>query len=368
VNEFKPSLDYPDTIRVIRGSYTVQIPDELGVICDTTLSYYPYIEHFHGLLKKGGVCSAGPLHAFKNQRQPCLGCDKFWEQREMGNKKGAMGKREMYALTVMHFAPYAKVEQLDFHTKQVRRNSKGEPYMEWVQMLPHERMKFQGREMREWNLMHWSLGFGHMTSLTDYAKTAIGQSCKNCGGVGCIIPVALTCRNCGNALLEYESTSLNPKQIDAMVDNAVKCPHCGFNDMLNEYINCSKCGNGARADIYDVNIQLKKVQPSDGSNNNMLNCQGHSNPGPIDSRFAEFAKPLDLPDIYAPTPLIKQAEIWGINPQPTAPIQQQFRPYTQQGPVAPTQPMPPQQQYQQPPFWNPMSSGFCGPGDGSLKY
>ena len=341
VNEFKPSLDYPDTIRIIRGSYEVEIPDERGQLSKIRLAYFPFIEHFHGTLKKGAVCSAGPLHAFKNMRQPCLGCDKFWEQREMGNKKGAMGKREMYALTVMHFAPYAKVEQIDRHTGQVRRSQTGEPYMEWVQVLPHERMKYQGREMREWNLMHWALGYGHMTSLTDYAKTTIGQSCRNCGGMNCIVPIALTCQNCGNALLEYESTTLTPKQIDQMIDNPVRCPHCGNEGFLNEVLNCSNCGQGARADIYDVNIQVKKVQPSDGSNNNMLNCQGHSAPGPIDPRFAEHAKPLDLPKIYAPDSLEVQAEKWGINisaqaqqmPQNVQP--QQFRPYGQSGLVAP---------------------------------
>jgi len=354
VNEYQPSLDYPDTIRIIRGSYEVDMADQNGQLFKQRLSWFPFVDHFHGVLKRGAICSAGPLHNWKNQRQPCHGCDIFWGQREAGQKKGPMGKREMYALTVMHFAPYAKVEQVD-RAGQIRRNNNGEPYMDWVEVLPHERMKYQGREMREWNCMHWSVGWGHWSVLFDYAKD-IGKSCRVCGGRDSITSMAWLCQNCGDAVIDMESTALAPKQIDDLTINPCRCPHCGHEGYLKEAINCNNCGNGDRADIFDVNLQVQRLRSNDGSTQTTLQIKGWSNPGPIDPRFAEFAKPLDLPKIYTPDSLDAQAERWGLRTQaPTAPQgQQPYRPYAQpQGqpqmpPMQQMQQMPPQQQWQQP--------------------
>lgn len=328
VNEFQPSLDYPDNIRIIRGAYEVPTADKDGQLITQRLSWFPFVDHYHGTIGRGAICSAGPLHNWKNLREPCHGCDIFWAQRENGQKKGPMGKREMYAMTVMHFAPYARVERMD-KQGQVRRNQSGEPFMDWVRVQPHERALFQGREMREWNLMHWSVGWGHWSVLFDYAKD-IGRSCKACGAKDSIVSIAHICKQCGDAVIDMETTQLPPKQIDELTINPCRCPHCGHEDYLSEVLHCENCGNGERADLFDVNLQVQRLRANDGSTQTTLQIKGWSNPGPIDPRFAEYATPLDLPTIYTPDSLEHQAERWNLTSGPVAAPGQTFhRPYAQ---------------------------------------
>lgn len=366
---YKPGLDVPDTIRLVRGMYEVPVATNTGQVEMRRLFYFPYVDHYHGILKKGAICSAGPAHAFKNLREPCHGCDMFWQGKESGRKsRGPMSKRDMYGFTVLHYAPYAKMEQVDRETGQIRTNNEGKPFYEWVRVLPHERQKYQGREMRDAHVLHWSLGFGHWNVLVDYDKH-IGASCRNCGGVDCIQSEAWGCKSCGELIIDVSSTHLSPKQIDDITMAPVKCPKCGTEAFLQEYINCTKCGNGARADLFDVDLTVKRIAASDGSNQNVLSIVKWSEPRPIDQRFIEIAKPLDLPKIFSPDSLERQAQIWQITAAPV-PQEPQYRQYTPQAPQqqpmqqawsAPQQPMqqmpvqqPVQQQWVQQPMPQPM--------------
>lgn len=309
-DRFQPSTDEPDEVRVLKGNYEVKIGQQDGSIITQTLFYYPYIEHFNATLKKGGQCSAGPLGMFKGKGEPCLGCDQFWADKNAGRKNGPMSRRELWAFTVLHYATYAKVPQVDRTTGQTKTNDQGVAYTNWERVLPHERLKFQGMEMRDFNVMHWSLGFGHSQVLMDYDKE-IGRSCSSCGGRDSIVCEAWTCGHCGEALIEPSTTTLSPKEIDEFTSKPVRCAACGTEGMLQEIISCQRCPNAKRAEIFDVDIRVKRVQPPDNTNQTKLIVTGWSDPRPIDVRFAEFAKPLALDKIFAPTPIEKQQEMWG---------------------------------------------------------
>lgn len=327
VNRFQPSTDDPDQIRILKGHYEIEIANQDKELVKQTLYYFPYIEHFHGSMKKGGICSAGPLGMFKGMGQPCLGHDIYWADKNAGKKNGPMSMREMSAFTIVHFASYAKAEQTD-DQGQVKKNDKGEPYWNWVRVLPHERQKYANKEMRDFNVMHWSLGFGHLNTLMEYDKE-IGKSCRSCGTRDSIVCEAWTCGHCGEALIEPATTILSPKEIDEFTGKEVRCAQCQQVGYLQEIISCSACPNPTRAEIFDVDMQVKRVKsPDANSNQTSLIIPTWTNPRPIDQRYAADAKNLPLDKIFAPTPIEKQQEMWGgVGARQPVTNQQLSRPY-----------------------------------------
>lgn len=322
LDAFKPSTTEPDEIRILRGVYEVEVGLQDGSIQTQVLPYMPYTEHFHGGLRKGSVCSAGPLAAFKDKRDPCRGCDIFWAEKSAnrGNKKGgAMSKRDMYSFSILHYAPYALVEQVGTDM-QVRTDNEGKPYMNWTRILPHEvhSPKFQGRERRDAQVLHWDIGYGHWNTLLEYDKE-IGKSCVSCGGRDSIKCEAWVCQHCGEALIEMDSTTHTTKEIEDLTSGDVRCAHCQEVGRLNEIISCTSCGSARRADIFDVDMRVKRVADPKGGNQTTLMIPGWSNPRGIDQRFADFAKPMDLKKIFTPTPMEKQEELYGAGSSPSAP-------------------------------------------------
>lgn len=327
-DRFQPSTDEPDEIRIVKGHHEVELGQPDGTIVKQVLYYFPYTEHFHGTMKKGGVCSAGPLGMFKGKGQPCLGCETYWADKNAGKKNGPMNKRELSAFSVLHYATYGKIPQIDRQTGQPRTNDKNEPYYEWARILPHERHKYQGVDLRDYNVMHWSLGFGHSKVLEDYDKE-IGKSCKSCGGRDTIHMEAWLCRGCGEALIDASTTTFSPKEIDEITNKKVRCASCQNDGLLQEMVSCTSCPHGQRADIFDVDIKVKRSAPTDNSNQTQLIVTGWSNPRAIDQRFVEVAKPMALEKIFAPTTYEKQQELWGGRAPVTG--QQLSRPYGQGG-------------------------------------
>ena len=319
IDKFNPSTDTPDEIRILRGNYEVLIGVQTGVpptysIEKQILPYYPFVEHFHGGLKRGCVCSAGPFAAFKDKRDECPGCDQHWAERSAnrGTKnKGAMARRDMYSFSVLHYAPYAYIEQRDRDTMQIRTDDNGKPYMEWVRILPNERNdpKFQGKEKRDAHVLHWDIGFGHWNTLLEYDKE-IGQSCRACGGRDTIVLEAWLCPACGTDLIDPNTTTYKPEELADLLKGEVTCASCKEVVRLTEAISCKGCNNAERADIFDVDMRVKRVAPPDGGNQTTLMVPGWSNPRGIDQRFVDLAKPLDLKKIFTPTPPDKQREIF----------------------------------------------------------
>ncbi len=326
VNRYQPSTDESDTIRLIKGNYEVEIGQQDGTIDKVNLYYFPYIEHFHATKQKSGFCSAGPLGMFKGKGQPCLGCEEFWADKNAGKKNGPMSRRELSAFTVMHFAPYAKVEQVD-DQGQVKKNDQGVPYYNWERVLPHERAKYKDKEMRDFHILHWSVGFGHLNNLMAYDKL-IGKSCKSCGGRDCITCEAWCCSHCGEALIEPATTHFSPKEVEELTGKEVRCAACQQSGMLNEIISCSSCTNPVRAEIFDVDLKIMRVKSPDPNNNvTTILVESWSNPRPVDQRYAAEAKSLPLDKTFAATDMEKQQQNWGGGSRAPVTAGQLSRPY-----------------------------------------
>jgi len=138
-NIFKPSNEGFDRIRLIPGAYEVEVGNPNGTIDKMVLEYFPFVEHYHSGLEKGGVCSGGPLYFLKLSedpskpgRAPCKGCDRFFSDMvvnpETGKKKkGPMSRSNKTAFTVLHYHPYHKTESTDRDGKVRKNEETGDP-------------------------------------------------------------------------------------------------------------------------------------------------------------------------------------------------------------------------------------------------
>lgn len=342
IDRFTPSTGEPDSIRVLKGSYKIPKGQPDGSLVEANLAYYEFIDHFHGTLHKSFTCSAGPFGEFKGKGDPCLGHEMYWADRNAGRKNGPMSKREMYSFSVLHYAPYGHIEQIDRATGAVRTNSEGVPYMTWERVFAHERNKFAGKEIVDARVLHWDMGYGHFRTLLDYDKE-IAKSCKSCGSRDSLELFAWTCSNvaeCGEVLIDMATTSFSPEEIDEITGKPVRCARCGVVGMLEDRRDCSKCDNPSRSEIFDVDLKVKRiVDPTGKSNGTTLAITGWSNPGPIDARYTEIAKSLDLAKIFAPTPYEKQREMMGAAAAPARqPVTSHTREFTTLSPDGKTTP------------------------------
>lgn len=348
-DNYKPSTVEPDRIRLILGAYDyIQVNGKKEKILHK-LPYMRFAEHFDGRTKGSTICSAGPFVMYRDLRDPCLGCDLYWEGG--GKKESRVSRREMYALTLLNYGTFHEVEETDRETGQVRMNEKtGKPYTQWVRCTGRRCDGCAaGKPTKKGHIQHWELGFGHFNALKDYSKY-VGRNCLSCGTPESILPLAYLCEHCKEAVIDMSTTTLTDEEIAKAVDDEVVCPHCGQDTFLEEVIQCSACPAPARAGLYDVDLFVKRVQGE--GNQTSLHFTGHGPIAPIDPVFD--AKPLDFEKMYAPDTLEKQSEKFKEPPRQTppktpTPNTQAARPYGGGQPQQQYSPPPAQAQYQPPP-------------------
>ena len=303
-DRFQPSTIEPDRIRFIPGEYPYDRVNESGVLEPYMLEYFRFTEHFDGKTQGSTICSAGPYAGYPDKRDPCIGCDLFWENPRKG---GRMSRRDMYSFTIFNYAVFHHMEQLDRKTGQVRISDRTkQPFMEWTQCKGRRcDMCAAGKESKKGHIQHYELGHGHFSQLSEYAEE-VGKSCRNCRGRNVIEAIAYLCEGCKNAVIDMDDTTLNNTDVKKMTHEAVVCPFCKYKGLLEEIITCQSCGDPKRADIFDVDIPFKRVQGE--GNQTTLFFVGVEPVCPIDPIYAEVAKPLDLARLYVPTSIETQAE------------------------------------------------------------
>jgi len=316
VDVFTPSEFFPDTVRIIPGAHKQLIADDNGQAVEVELPWVQFVEHYTAVVKRSSICSAGPLRFDKNNRQPCVGCDIFWEDYDIRQIKKAngdqskgpkrMSMRDMYGFTVLDYATYYKVEQVG-GDGQLRTNQQGQPYYEWVKPAsPQEIYQYANREQKQGHIMPWTMGKQHFDSLNGYADY-IGYSCAGCGNRDCIVPLMWMCPQCGTPAIDFRSTTMGPDQVNQIVTKPHRCTGCGNIVMLEEVVQCQHCQSPRRATIFDVDIQVKRTKSNDPKvRGTILQIVAFSNPQPIQPGFSELAVPIDLLKRFSPTPIQEQ--------------------------------------------------------------
>lgn len=299
-----------DVIRLFRGVHTVPqatpADDNTFVVENVKMSYFPYTEHgtdINGY--KSSICSAGPIPT-KEGRLPCIGCDRFWEGKAA--KKDLMSRHTKYAFTVLHFHPYALVPDVDKDGNE-RQDKDGKPYMSWVRTSPALlRGEHAGRETRDYNLMHWSLGYKDFQVLLTQSYS-IAERCVNCEK-GKIEVLGYSCPSCGSPRIDMANTMFSEAEVAELAKNPFTCSVCGAEGMLDPQVDCSGCANPIRADIFDVDLYVKQPLDPKTGKRGPVNFVGFSEPGPVPERYLAGENPifqqLELDKLFAPTPLEEQ--------------------------------------------------------------
>jgi len=378
---FQLSEHTPDTVRLIRGDYKQLVCNEEGDIYEEVLPYLKVREHYHASSHRGAICSAGPAFLFKDKREPCLGCDMFWEDVDERRAKKARGDktrgpnrmsaRDQFVFTTWDYGIYFQVPQVDGNG-QVRTNKEGQPYTEWVKASPND-PRYQGKPWKQGHLCPWSMGTTYKDTLVKYAKV-IRNSCVSCGNQNCVTSRGYFCGNpqCRAFLFDPNNTTMTPEQQDQMANFPHHCAQCGQTLYPHEEIACSACQAPQRASIFDVDLQVMK-QGSRGQQT-FLNIISFSNPRPVQVQDAEALKdikPIDLSKKFAATPIDTQRKLWNLSgeapaqppapqgapgpqsgwqPPPGVPMNMQGQPvspagqpvYVQPPPMGAPAPMPPQ--------------------------
>jgi len=332
-NQFKPSETIPDTIRLIPGEYPNLRVDDRGDLYEEILPWYEYIEHYHGGLQKGGICSAGPHRMDRNKRDECYGCEIYWEDWQIrkdtgGRTPNRISARKMYVFNVLDMGTFFKADQYDNNGRPRINPKSGEPYWDWEKLVNPNDPAAAGKETRKGAMLTWAMGDAHFQALKGYGEH-ICQHCNTCGVRGddpsnpVVITHAWACANedCGHPIIRLSNTTLTPDQIAATLSTPMKCPQCGRVSYLKEIVDCGpSCGMAGkglvpeRASIFNVDMQVKRQRAPD-SNQTQLIVLATSNPKPIGDAFKDIVKPTDLAARFTPTPLAGQAGLWNYVPR-----------------------------------------------------
>lgn len=339
-DRYRPSVEFQDRIRLQFTACKVVFAasqSELQEVND--LGFFPFVSHFDGRLKKDVICSAGPFHEDRNRREPCWGCECFWDgigkmraQRDAGaaNARKRYSKSERFVFNVIDYDTYYESPSIDSSTGNVRmRPADGAnpptPYTEWQKGLKHPELARAGYPSSAGRMCHWEMGPSHY-QVIQAAMASIATGCRSCGSKAdrkdptglatAISTVAYICENpaCGDALIDLKDTVLTPQEISEAIAGEMRCHTCGHVGAALEMLACANCTNPVRASIYDVDLIVQAV-PSANNSDDMkgttLQIVAWSDPYPLPAQFTPLLeKAHDLPKLYAPTPYEQQKSIF----------------------------------------------------------
>jgi len=321
-NTFKPSTGTPDEIRVIPGSYTIQRVNE-GVVYEEQLPWFECTEHYHGGLSRSVLCSAGVHRMDRNKREPCCGCEMYWEdymirkerEKETGNKvtkPNRVSMRSLYVFNVLDLGYFFKAPQRDENGHLKLNPQDGKPYMVWTKYVGQHQAaeaNAQGAEGHWGHVMSWPLGRDHFNMLSSYSDL-ISKNCLSCGGHSTIVTRHWSCNNCHAVLLDPWTANMPPEKVQEFTQQPVRCGTCGTTAYPHEEHHCSNCQYPRPATIFDVNLHVKR-QKDPSTQRVQLIIPQFSNPQGLPPHFADALQKLpDLAKRYAPTPYNEQLTLF----------------------------------------------------------
>lgn len=361
LDTYKPNEMYPDIIRILAGNFSSARLDSNQELYYETTPWKEVIEHFHGGVERGAICSAGPYAMDRNRREKCHGCDIYWnsyEQRKangtLKTQRGPISISSKFVFNIIDKGLYHLVPQTDLKTGQYRMDpSTNQPYMAWVKCRGVGCIHCQnsaGIQTRNGHIQPWMLSRESFNTLNDYTKNRIINSCLSCGGQDTISTMMWQCGNsaCGELIFDMQNTTYALEQIKEIVEQPYLCRTCNVTAYPEEVISCSGCNQigrvPKRASIFDVDLQLKATRFGDGTWKLMI--LDRSVAKPVEPQYQDLLQQVpDLDKVFAPSSLEYQAKIWNISQSPRPvqmqlPFQQSAVPTQSAQPVQPGYPQP----------------------------
>jgi hypothetical protein len=227
---FRPNKDGSTRIRVIPGSY--KNPADGG-----TDPCFVFREH---RVWKGNKLISIPCSEASESGKPCVAC---YYLKRGDTTISAASERKVFTVLVLE----------TFHKMEVP--SKKDPDKK-VPVL--KQCKGRGCEMCEQRVptqfgdrRWWSLGKNHFEDIVE-ANRKLGKNCS-CEG-GKIDRAGFECSNCGKELLLVENSRMTDAKLDIFSQTAQTCRFCHSEGLPKEMLECDKCQNPKRVDLFGSNI------------------------------------------------------------------------------------------------------------------
>lgn len=312
---FKPSTSVVSRVRLLKGEYEHLRDNGNGGLYKEILPWQEYREHYQATSHRGALCSGGVFFMDRNRREPCLGCEEFWDGR--AKNKRTMSMSNKFAFNVVIEQLFHKMPQLDAKTNQYRMNPKtNAPYTEWERCRGLGCIGCQTQaETRQGSVQPWVLSKEHFNQLDAYSEY-IGNGCTTCGGRSTVSTVMWVCGNpaCGELIFDMQNPALAAEQIKEITLGIYDCQTCHTSAYPEEVIQCAVCtpsgGVPVRATIYDVDMDVKLQLTGDGDKTSLI-VLAYSDPKRLDTQYADLLQyQVPLEKRFAPTPLTEQASIW----------------------------------------------------------
>jgi hypothetical protein len=323
----------PDYGRLIPGQFKVQRVDANGEVYEETTPWLEYREHYHGGIRKGIICSAGPHYQDRKKRYPCLGCELYWEdweiRRNMANSMNVkmstiaspkrVSARDMYVFLWLDMGYFFKTEGTDANGNIKVDPGTGKPYMNWVKFTNDaQRHQMQGRDGRYGMIYPWPVGRDYFSIITTHSDM-VAKNCMSCGGANTIYAQRWECPQCSTVLLDARTAGLREDQLKEITGKPNTCRSCGLTTYPKEVVGCLSCQQPRSVTIFDVNLNV--LAPKDYKGKTQLMIPNVSAPCGIDVHFHDLLKKLPAVEKkFAPTPYTEQAAIFQHSMQ--APLQQ----------------------------------------------
>jgi len=343
---FRLPKDHTRMGRLIPGKYPIKYTLDGETLVDDMLEYVEFVEHRDTASKKTAICSAGPFRRVKGKREECLGCDKYWADKDH------MSMTTRYAFNWFDYGLWLKLPSGNTNP------TTGQPYVDWVPVPPNDSRVSQ-YESKWGNYLPWVMPFTHKKQLVGFAELTINNDCATCGGQTTISLLGKLCGNpqcraifCdmrGGYPVDRTGKPLDAPELAALSE-LIKCDVCGYEGYVIEILNCRNCQqSGAtpkRATIFDEDLEV--IAQLDGKGDSTkLTVLNRSNPRPIQApdNIVQQLKPLPLDKKFTPSTIQQQAATWNIrlgNPATGAPSASTPFYNPQQAPYTPPFAPPPQ--------------------------
>ena len=282
--------------------------------------WFEYTTHFVPATKSSFTCSAGA-----DRSHPCLGCavraadyDRIKAREDATGMKDAQAREKIsvqsstrYGMAVTVLETIFELPLMDKNNKP-RKSKDGRDLMRSVPAplsgySPVQIQKMQGAFGKNY---HWNFGPMHLSQLGSIDMD-LWNYCATCAEP--LSAQLFSCGNCNNVVYDA-GAPLQEADLRAMREQAMRCPHCRHEGLVQPVISCS-CGEPVEGNLlaFDLRIRLEKDATDDKKS--VLHLVDHRvpdyaklySPDVANAVYELVYAPLDIAEIYAPENLDNQA-------------------------------------------------------------
>jgi hypothetical protein len=289
---FRPKKQVTSKIRFYSGKYESPLDGSDD-------DFYTYLQHriWTDSKKMQFACTRRPGDQAPEPPFPCVACNLM----EHGNNTITLSEQRVFNLLWLS----------DFHEVEEPSKKNPEKMVKYKDPCPGRGCeRCINNEAKVFGDRRWfAVGKNHFNNIIEVNRL-VGEHC-NCGGT--IKLIAFECLNCAEMLLDVENSKKTDEQLAQYAVSTVTCRKCRQANVPMEVVECDKCQDPARLQIFDTEVEVKKTGEGTGTTL-MFPKWGHQ-AMPIPEKLKAMAEPWEFDKVFAPdSPEIMAKRLGVANP------------------------------------------------------